>query len=104
VVLQKVSSTKKLHKWQRGYVLLLLQFRGFVNLQNQANKAKDKGMMTHWWEKRTKTWNKIQEREKCAPKELQVEEFTRTVLKMINKGTPPKQIFEGLGISKERKR
>ena len=104
MVLQKVPSVKKLHKWQTGYVWLLWQFRKFVNLENQANKAKNEGMRKHWSGKRAHIWNKILEHEKCVPKEMQLEKFTKTVMDMIKKGTPPKQILEGLGISKERKR
>jgi len=104
VVLQKVSSTKKLREWQAQHVRLLWRFREFVKLEEQARKARDDGMRRHWWDKRTKAWNKFDNHEKSAPKEAQVEELTKTVMGMINKGTPLKQILEELGISKERKR
>ena len=103
VLQQKVSSTKKLRKWQTGYVWLLWRFRGFVKLEEQARKTKDKGMERHWWDKRTHISTKLQEHEQDAPKEVRIEEFTQIALKMINNGVPPKQILEELGIRKKQK-
>lgn len=109
MVLQRVSSTKKLRRWQIGHVWLLWHFRRFVKLENEAMKAKDKGMQTHWWGKRTHIWNKIQEHEQRAltlglkPEEMRVGEFTQTILKMVNNGKGPKEILEELDQERAKK-
>ena len=103
MVLQAVSSTKELRKWQTGHVWLLWCFRKFVRLENEARKAKDEGMRRHWWDKRTHIWKKIQYHDQHAPKEVLVEEFTQTVLQMINNGTLPKQILQELDQERAKK-
>jgi hypothetical protein len=100
-----VSSTpsKKLLKWQTGYIWLLWRFRNFVRLEAEAAKAKDDGMKRHWWNKRSHIHKKIQEHEECAPEEIQVKEFTEIVLGMIAQNKNPKQILVELDHNKTKK-
>ena len=107
--IEQASSIKQLHKWQRGHVWLLWRFRGFVEKETEATKAKDDDMRRHWWDKRNHVWSKIQQLEQRALRkgvkleEMQVDEFTQTVLKMIAQGKHPTQILEELGQEKKDK-
>ena len=103
MVTKQASSNKQLRKWQTGHIWLLSRFRNFVELETKAAKAKDDGMKRHWWDKRSHIWNKIQDHEQRAPEEIQVEEFTQTVLKMIAQGKHPKQILGELGEERVKK-
>jgi hypothetical protein len=84
LVTEQTSSVVELHKWQRGHVWLLWRFRQFVELENKAAKAGDKGMKRHWWDKRSHISNKIQQLEQQALKH-------------------PTQILEELGLEKKDK-